>query len=113
MNFTSGPNWFIATRSGFGIRSDGNLVFAIGHHISTKDLAKALALAGCVRAIHADANPGNCVGAIFHMDNNGKVSGFEKLSPQQNDSMSKRYVTGPVQSDYYAFFRRGEKPSAQ
>jgi hypothetical protein len=113
MNFTSGPNWFLATRSGFGIRKDGNLVFAIGHHISTKDLAKALALAGCVRAIHADANPGNCVGAAYRIDDSGKVLGVEKLSPQQNDPMSKRYVTGPVQSDFYAFFKKSEKPSVQ
>jgi hypothetical protein len=113
MNFTSGPNWFLATRSGFGIRSDGNLVFAIGHHIGTKDLAKALALAGCVRAIHGDANPGNCVGAIYRMDDNGKVLGLEKLSPQQNDSVSKRYVMGSVQSDFYAFFKKAGKPSAQ
>jgi hypothetical protein len=113
MNFTTGPNWFLATRSAFGICDDGNLVFAIGHHISTKDLAKALALAGCVRAIHADANPGNCVGATCRMDEKGNLLGLDKLSPQQNDFVSKRYVTGPVTSDFYAFFKRAEKDPAQ
>jgi hypothetical protein len=112
LNFTSGANWFIATRSAFGIRNDGNLVFAIGHHINTKDLAKALALAGCVRAIHADANPGNCVGTIYRMDEKGNVLSLAKLSPQQDDFTSKRYVMGPVQSDFYAFFKRvGEAPA--
>jgi len=112
MNFTSGPYWFIATRSAFGIRGDGNLVFAIGHHISTKDLAKALVLAGCVRGIHADANPGNCIGTIYRMDEKGNVLSLAKLSPQQDDFTSKRYVMGPVQSDFYAFFRRlGETPA--
>jgi hypothetical protein len=113
MNFTSGPNWFIATRSAFGIRGDGNLVFAIGHHISTKDLAKALALAGCVRGIHADANPGNCIGTIYRMDEEGNVLSLAKLSPQQDDFTSKRYVMGPVQSDFYAFFKRLAETSAQ
>jgi hypothetical protein len=112
MNFTSGPNWFIATRSAFGIRGDGNLVFAIGHHISTKDLAKALVLAGCVRGIHADANLGNCMGTIYRMDEKGNVLSLAKLSPQQDNFTSKRYVTGPVQSDFYAFFKRlGEAPA--
>ena len=35
--------WYVAHRSAYGIRKDGNLVFAIGHHIGTKDLAKVLA----------------------------------------------------------------------
>ncbi len=113
MNFTSGPDWFIATRSAFGIRDDGNLVFAIGHHISTKDLAKALALAKCVRAIHGDANPGNCAAAIYRMDEKGSLLSMEKLSPQQDDFISKRYATGSVQSDFYGFFRRAGKGPAQ
>lgn len=112
LNFTSGANWFIATRSAFGIRNDGNLVFAIGHHISTKDLAKALVLAGCVRGIHADANPGNCVGAIYRMDEKGNVVSLAKLSPQQDDFTSKRYVMGPVQSDFYSFFKRPSETPA-
>lgn len=111
MNFTSGANWFIATRSAFGIREDGNLVFAVGHHISTKDLAKALALAGCVRGIHGDANPGNCVGSVYLMDEKGKVVSVDKLSPKQDDFTSKRYVNGPVPSDFYAFFKKaGDMP---
>jgi hypothetical protein len=112
MNFTSGANWFIATRSAFGIREDGNLVFAVGHHIGTKDLAKALALAGCVRAIHGDANPGNCVGSVYLMDGQGKILGVEKLSPKQDDFTSKRYVSGPVPSDFYAFFKKTDETPA-
>lgn len=106
LNFTSGANWFIATRSAFGIRGDGNLVFAVGHHISTKDLAKALALAGCVRAIHGDANPGNCVATVYSMDEKGNPVSLDKLSPQQDDFVSKRYLNGPVPSDFYVFSRR-------
>lgn len=107
-NITSGPDWFIATRSAFGIRNDGNLVFAVGHHISTKDLAKALVLSGCVRAIHGDANPHNVVGNIYFPDGNGKFTRKEKLSPDQKTYTLDRYVDRSYTSDFFAFFRRND-----
>ncbi len=60
--------WFLANRTAFGIREDGNLVFAMGHHVGTKDLAKALVLAGCKRAIHGDANKHNTVCNFYFRD---------------------------------------------
>ena len=106
MNFTSGDLWFLATRSAFGIRPDGNLVFAVGHHISTADLAKALVLAGCVRAIHGDANPGNCLGILCFPDANGRIVGKAGLSPLQDKSSLDRYVNKNYPKDFIAFFRR-------
>ncbi|MBM4328460.1 MAG: phosphodiester glycosidase family protein [Deltaproteobacteria bacterium] len=103
---TSGPNWFIATRSAFGIREDGNVVFAIGHHIGTKDLARALILAGCVRAIHGDANPHNVLGNIYYIGENGERIKAAKLSPKQKDHTLKRYVNSSYTSDFFAFFKR-------
>lgn len=100
----SSTEWFIATRSAFGIRPDGNLVFAIGHHISTKDLAKALVLAGCVRAIHGDANPHNVVGNLYYSDDRGTIVKKAKLSPDQKDYTLRRYVDSSYTSDFYAFF---------
>lgn len=105
---TSGPEWFLATRSAFGIRNDGNLVFAMGHHISTKDMAKALVLAGCQRAIHGDANPHNVVGNIYFSDGNGKFAKKEKLSPDQKTYTLDRYVDRSYTSDFFAFFRRDD-----
>ncbi len=101
-----GDQWFIATRSAFGIRPDGNLVFAIGHHISTKDLAKALVLAGCVRAIHGDANPHNVVGNFYYTDSSGRIIKKEKLSPDQKDHTLNRYVGASYTSDFFAFFTK-------
>lgn len=98
--------WFIATRSAFGIRPDGNLVFAIGHHISTKDLAKALVLAGCDRAMHGDANPHNVVGNFYYADEGGGISRRAKLSPDQKNYTLQRYVESSYTSDFYGFFRR-------
>ncbi|MEW6349944.1 MAG: hypothetical protein AB1646_12830 [Thermodesulfobacteriota bacterium] len=106
MNVTSGDYWYIATRSAFGIRPDGNLVFAAGHHISTKDLAKALALAGCVRAIHADANPDNVLGNLYFTDREGRLVRKAKLSPEQKDDTLNRYLDRSYTSDFFAFYRR-------
>jgi hypothetical protein len=106
LNITSGDLWFLATRSAFGIRPDGNVVFAVGHHISTADLAKALVLAGCVRAMHADANPGNSVGVLYYTDATGKIVNKLGLSPLQDKGTLDRYLTGPYPKDFFAFFRR-------
>jgi len=113
LNHTSGPNWFLATRSAFGIREDGNLVFAAGHHIGTKDLAKGLVLAGCVRAIHGDANPGNVLGNIYYADQSGKIVDMEPLSPKQGNHTLQRYLNSTYTSDFYAFFKKeaDDKPN--
>lgn len=100
---TYGPDWFIATRSAFGIRGDGNLVFAIGHHISTKDLAKALVLAGCERAIHGDANPHNVVGNLYYTNPDGTITKRAKLSPDQKSYTLERYDRGYT-SDFFGIF---------
>lgn len=107
-----GEEWFIATRSAFGIRKDGNLVFAIGHHISTKDLAKALVLAGCERAIHGDANPHNVVGNLYYRNGDGEVVKKMKLSPEQRTYTLDRYDRSYT-SDFFGFFLKreeGEQP---
>ncbi len=109
---TDGQEWFIATRSAFGIRPDGNLVFAVGHHISTKDLAKAMALAGCDRAIHGDANPHNVLGNLYYNDGNGNIVKKAKLSPDQKDYTLDRYLGRGYTSDFFGFFVRDEKRDA-
>ncbi len=101
--------WFVAHRSAFGIRNDGNLVFAIGHHIGTKDLAKSLALAGCERAMHADANPDNTVAILYVRDPSGNVIKKLKLSPEQPKHTLNRYEQGYTK-DFFAFFGQ-ERPA--
>ncbi len=95
--------WFVAHRSAFGIRKDGNVVFAIGHHIGTKDLAKALVLAGCERGIHADANPHNIVGNLYLRDSYGNLVRKLKLSPEQAKYTLERYEDA-YSKDFFAFF---------
>ncbi len=106
---TSGEDWFIATRSAFGIRPDGNLVFAIGHHISTKDLAKALVLAGCERAMHGDANPHNVLGNLYFNSGNGEALKKAKLSPDQRSDTLNRYLDRSYPSDFFAFFTKWQE----
>jgi hypothetical protein len=97
--------WYVAHRSAFGIRKDGNLVFAIGHHIGSKDLAKALVLAGSERGIHADANPDNIVANLYIRDSYGNLVRKMKLSPEQSKYTLKRYEDR-YSKDFFAFFLR-------
>ena len=106
LNHTHGHEWFIATRSAFGIRPDGNLVFAAGHHISTKDLAKALVLAGCVRGLHGDANPHNVLGNLYYTDKKGAIVEMANLSPEQKHTGLHRYIAKAYTNDFFAFFKK-------
>ena len=98
--------WYVAHRSSFGVRADGNLVFAIGHHIGSKDLAKAMVLAGCTRAMHADANPDNIVGNLYIRDSFGNLVQKVKLSPEQSKYSLNRYEKAYTK-DFFAFFLKG------
>ncbi len=97
--------WYLANRTAFGIRDDGNLVFAMGHHVSTKDLARALALAECKRAIHGDANIHNVVCNFYFRDEENKIVKYEKLSPEQLDYTLKRYDKGYAK-DFFRFYEK-------
>jgi hypothetical protein len=97
--------WFLANRTAFGIRDDGSLVFAMAHHCGTKDLARALALAGCKRAIHGDANIHNMVCNIYFRDENNKIVERDKLSPEQLKYTMKRYDQGYAK-DFFAFYEK-------
>ncbi len=98
-------HWFLANRTAFGIRDDGNLVFAMGHHVSTKDLAKALALAGCKRAIHGDANIHNIVCNFYFRNEADKIVRRDRLSPEQLQYTMKRYDQGYAK-DFFAFYEK-------
>ncbi len=97
--------WFLANRTAFGVRDDGNLVFAMGHHVGTKDLAKALVLAGCKRAIHGDANIHNIVCNFYFRDENNKIIKRDRLSPEQLQYTMKRYDQGYAK-DFFAFYEK-------
>jgi hypothetical protein len=105
-------HWYVADRSAFGIRRDGNLVFAIGHHIGTKDLAKALVLAGCVRGMHGDANPDNIVANLYIRDAYGNLVTKHRLSPEQPKYSLKRYEAAYTK-DFFGFFLRDSDNAAQ
>jgi hypothetical protein len=97
--------WFLANRTAFGIRDDGNLVFVMGHHISTKDLAKALVLAGCKMAIHGDANIHNMVCNFYFRNEHSKIVKRDRLSPEQKKYTMTRYDNG-YSKDFFAFYER-------
>lgn len=98
-------HWFLANRTAFGIRDDGNLVFAMGHHVSTKDLGRALVLAGCKRAIHGDANIHNIVCNFYFRNESDKIVRRDRLSPEQLQYTMKRYDQGYAK-DFFAFYEK-------
>ena len=108
--------WFVAHRSAFGVREDGNLVFAIGHHIGTRDLAKCLVLAGCQRGMHADANPANIVGNLYLRD--GAETFCDAPScPRSSPSIRSCGMIGNIPKTSSVFFTDGllmrpQSPSA-
>ncbi|MDQ6821819.1 MAG: hypothetical protein M3076_16035 [Actinomycetota bacterium] len=55
----------IVARSGLGIASGGDLVWAAGHNLSVRALAEALAAKGVVRAIELDINPRWVAGYLY------------------------------------------------
>lgn len=97
--------WYLANRTAFGVRGDGNLVFAMGHHVGTRDLAKALALAGCQRALHGDANIHNIVCNFYYRDQQNRITKRDKLSPEQLQYTVKRYDQGYAK-DFFAFYEK-------
>jgi hypothetical protein len=97
--------WYLANRTAFGVRDDGNLVFAMGHHVSTKDLARAVALAECKRAIHGDANIHNIACNFYFRDEENKIVKYDKLSPEQLQYTMKRYDKGYTK-DFFAFYAK-------
>jgi len=55
----------IVARSGLGITSGGELVWAAGHNLSVRALAEALAHAGAFRAMELDINPRWVAGYVY------------------------------------------------
>jgi len=100
-----GGVWYLANRTAFGIRDDGSLVFAMGHHVGTRDLAKALVLAGCKRALHGDANIHNIVCNFYTRGEGNKIVKRDRLSPEQLQYTMKRYDQG-YSKDFFAFYEK-------
>jgi hypothetical protein len=55
----------IVARSGLGITSSGDLIWAAGHNLSVRALAEALLSKGVVRAMELDINPRWVAGYIY------------------------------------------------
>jgi hypothetical protein len=55
----------IVARSGLGVTSGGDLIWAAGHNLSVRALAEALADKGVIRAIELDINPRWVAGYVY------------------------------------------------
>ncbi|HWE10453.1 MAG TPA: hypothetical protein VG325_13950 [Solirubrobacteraceae bacterium] len=55
----------IVARSGLGVTSGGDLIWAAGHNLSVRALAEALAGKGAIRAMELDINPAWVAGYVY------------------------------------------------
>jgi hypothetical protein len=111
-NLSDGPAWGETVnnavrvwRSGIGIDSHGNLLYAAANYQTVESLAKVLRQAGAVRALELDINEDWTSFISYRRPGAGEPSNLlpEMLRPPQ------RYLT-PDERDFFAvYLRPGEK----
>ncbi len=96
--------WYLANRTAFGIRDDGNLVFAMGHHMSTKDWPRRWFWR--VQEGHSWRRKyHNLVCNFYFRNEKDKIVKREKLSPEQLKYTLNRYDQGYAK-DFFAFYEK-------
>jgi hypothetical protein len=73
----------IVARSGLGITTSGDLVWAAGHNLSVRALAEALAAKGVIRAMELDINPRWVAGYVYEHPRGKRVPVPDPLVPGQ------------------------------
>jgi len=111
-NLSDGPRWGETVnnavrvwRSGIGIDSHGNLIYAAANYQTVESLAKVLRRAGAVRALELDINEDWTSFISYRHPGAGEPSNLlpEMLRPPE------RYLT-PDERDFFAvYLRPGEK----
>ena len=86
-------------RTGLGITSNGNLIFAVGNNLTPTTLAIALKMAGAVNAIQLDINPNWVRFNIFDTIGNGKYNS-RPLTRDLKDGSS-AYLNGYSKDFFY------------
>ncbi len=108
-NLSDGPEWGATVnnavrvwRSGLGIDSRGNLIYAAANYQTVGSLAEILQRAGAVRALELDINEDWTSFITYRFPGAGEPS---NLLPEMYRP-STRYLT-PDERDFFAVYRRG------
>lgn len=97
----SGTTDIFTWRSGIGLTSRGNLVFAVGNNLTPATLAAALQTAGARNAIQLDINPIWVRFNIFDPLGSGKYTSFPLTKELQDGS--KQYLNGYSKDFFYLY----------
>ena len=90
-------------RSGIGITSDGDILFAAGNNLNPLTLAEALRMAGAINAIQLDINPYWVRFNIFNSKGSGQYDSYP-LNQEMQDG-SKEYLNG-YQKDFFYVYKK-------
>jgi hypothetical protein len=95
----------IVARSGLGITSTGDLVWAAGHNLSVRALAEALAGKGAVRGMELDINPRWVAGYVYgHSPHSARAPLPVPLVPGQTGIPGQ--FLGPYFRDFFTVIAR-------
>jgi hypothetical protein len=113
-NLSDGPEWGATVnnavrvwRSGLGVDSHGNLIYAVGNYQTVGSLAEILRRAGAVRAMELDINED---WVSFNTYRHPGALEPSKLLPEMYRPAD-RYLT-PDERDFFAVYLRGGGPGA-
>jgi hypothetical protein len=90
-------------RSGIGLTTQGNLIYAVGNNLSPESLATALKMAGAVNAIQLDINPFWVRFNFFEPNSTGGYT-TSTLTKDLKDG-SKAYLTG-YSKDFFFLYKK-------
>lgn len=88
-------------RSGLGITSQGDLIYASGPSLVPETLAKALLAAGAVNAMQLDINPFWVRFVLYNIAGNGKYNYFPLETSMVNGGY--QYLTGYQKDFFYVY----------
>jgi len=95
----------VAERSGVCVRGDGHLVYAWSEEATARSLARAMQMAGCVRGMHLDMNPGHCTFAAHRIRSFQPLAADGRLLSPAMKASATRYLRWSPKDFFYLAYR--------
>jgi len=95
----------VAERSGLCVRGDGHLVYVWSQEATARTLARAMQLAGCLRGMHLDMNPGHCTFAAHRIESFQPLRASGRLLSPEMRSSATRYLRWSPKDFFFLAYR--------
>jgi len=95
----------VAERSGLCVRTDGHLVYVWSQETTARTLARAMHMAGCVRGMHLDMNPGHSTFAAHRIESFQPLRTTGRLLSPAMHAKATRYVRWSPKDFFYLAHR--------